>query len=155
MTMDFQGRTRLTIRPAYIATSPFRCATTIKFQPAMHLPSIKHRPEQGSTLLTVVVVGAIMCISASSMLVMSSNSLRNASGRVDWDKAFFISENALVWAAQAAFDTAPSTNSTNYYSTALGTLPLGKLISPSNGDATLKGAWVQVMQPSTLPSNVY
>src|ERR1700678_3340468 len=113
----------------------------------MHIPSLKHRREQGSTLLTVVVIGAIMCLTASSMLVTSTNSITNASGRVDWDKAFFNAENAVVWAAQTAFDTSLAPGSTNYYSTALGTLPIGFMISPTNGDVTFKGAWVQIVQP--------
>ena len=121
----------------------------------MHLPSLKHRREQGSTLLTVVVIGVIICVAASSMLVLSVNSYSNASGRVDWDKAFYIAENALVWGAQTNFDGAQPPGTTNYYSTALGTLPLGELISPTNGDATFKGAWVQIAQPGASTSNVY
>jgi hypothetical protein len=121
----------------------------------MHLPSIKHRPEQGSTLLTVVVIGAIMCAAASSMLVMSINSVSNSCGRVDWNKAFYIAENAVVWGAQTTFDGAPSPGSTNYYSTALGTLPLGELVSPVKADATFAGAWVQIAQPGVSTSNVY
>ena len=107
MTMDFQGRTRLTIRRAFIATSPFRCGMTTRFQLAMHIPSIKHRLEQGSTLLTVVIIGGIICSCIGSMLVLSSNSVSNASRRVDWNKAFFNTENAVVWMAQTAFDQAP------------------------------------------------
>jgi len=120
----------------------------------MHLPSIKRRREQGSTLLTVVVTGVIICVAASSMLVLSVNSYSNASGRVDWDKAFYIAENAMVWGAQSAFDTAPVPGSTNYYSTVLGTLPLGELVSPTNGDGTLVGAWVQIAQYGGSTSNV-
>jgi hypothetical protein len=121
----------------------------------MHIPSINHRREQGSTLLTVVIIGAVLCASAGSMLVLSSNSVTNAYGRVDWQKAFFISENAAVWAAQSAFDNSPPAGSTNYYSTALGTLPLGELISPTNGDRSFVGASVQIAQPASLPANVF
>jgi len=121
----------------------------------MHIPSLKSRPEQGSTLLTVVIIGAIICGTASSMLVMSSSSVSNAYGRVAWDKAFFITENAVVWAAQATFDSSPGPGSSNYYSTAHGTLPLGELISPTEGDATFTGAWVEVVQPTNSANNVY
>jgi hypothetical protein len=120
----------------------------------MYIPTIKHGREQGSTLLTVVVIGAIICVSASSMLVMSTNSINNAYGRVSWDKSFYCAENALVWAAQSAFDAQPAPGSTNYYSTALGTLPARSIISPTNGDAAFMGAWVQIVQPSTLANNV-
>jgi hypothetical protein len=120
----------------------------------MHIPSSKHRREQGSTLLTVVVIGAIMCVSASSMLIMSTNSINNAAGRVDWNKAFFNAENSAVWAAQTAFDSTPAPGSTNYYSTALGNLPLGSVISSAHGDVSFKGAWVQIAQPANSASNV-
>jgi len=121
----------------------------------MHIPSINHRREQGSTLLTVVVIGAIVCLTASSMLITSTNSITNASGRVDWDKAFFNAENAAIWGAQTAFDTSLAPGSTNYYSTAQGTLPVGFIISPTNGDVTFKGAWVQIVQPNNSANNVF
>jgi len=121
----------------------------------MRIPSIKHRQEQGSTLLTVVIIGAIMCFTASSMLVTSTNSITNASGRVDWDKAFYNAESAAVWAAQTAFDTSLAPGSSNYYSTALGTLPVASIVSPTNGDVTFKGAWVQIVQPTNAANNVF
>jgi hypothetical protein len=121
----------------------------------MHISPSPHRRQQGSTLLTVVVIGAVVCLSASAMLLVSTNSITNASGRVDWNKAFYNAENATVWAAQTAFDTNLAPGSTNYYSTALGNLPLGEIISPTNGDSTFKGAWVQIAQPSTLANNVF
>jgi hypothetical protein len=121
----------------------------------MHIPSIKRRSEQGSTLLTVVVVGAVMCLTASSMLITSTTSITNASGRVDWDKAFFNAENALVWGAQTAFDNTLAPGSTNTYSTVNGTLPVGFIIAPTNGDPTFKGASVQIVQPITSAANVF
>jgi len=120
----------------------------------MNISSIKHRLEQGSTLLTVVIIGAIMCVGASSMLVMSANSVKSAYGRVDWNKAFFNAENAAVWAAQKAFDASPAPGSTSYYSTSQGSLPVGSIISPANGDVTFMGAWVQIVQPSASANNV-
>ncbi|MGA2175642.1 MAG: hypothetical protein ABSH38_11740 [Verrucomicrobiota bacterium] len=93
-------------------------------------------------------------MTAASTLIMSANSINSACGRVDWDKAFFNAENAVVWAAQTAFDTSLAPGSSNYYSTALGTLPLGSIISPTNGDVTFKGAWVQIVQPGVSGSNV-
>jgi hypothetical protein len=120
----------------------------------MHLPLTNKRTERGSTLLTVVVMGAIMCLAAGSMLLMSSNSVSNSYGRSDWDKAFYICENAMVWAAQTTFDsTNVSTNS--YYSTSAGTLPTNELLCPNNGDVTFKGAWVQVTQPAGSTTNTY
>jgi hypothetical protein len=121
----------------------------------MRIPNKKRRSDQGSTLLIVVIIGAIMCLSASSMLIMSSTSIKNAYGRVDWDKSFYASENAMVWAAQVAFDGGPGPGTSNYYSTAGGTLPITKIISATNGDSTFNGAWVEIVQPSTLPTNCY
>lgn len=121
----------------------------------MHIVSNKLRREQGSTLLTVVAVGGVICLTASSMLITSTNSITNAGGRVDWEKAFFNAENAAVWGAQTAFDTSLPSSSTNYYSTANGTLPVGAVVSPTHGDTTFKGAWVQIAQPATLPPNVF
>jgi hypothetical protein len=120
----------------------------------MRIPSLKNRPEQGSTLLTVVIVSALICLTAGSMVKMSTNSLCNASARVDWNKAFFCAENAAVWAAQTAFDTSPPPGSSNYYSTVLGTLPVGSIVSPTVGDVTFTGASVQIVQPTNLPNNV-
>src|SRR5580658_5463849 len=120
----------------------------------MHIQFNRRSREQGSSLLTVVIIGAVMCISTCSMLVMSTNSINNAYGRVSWEKAFYCAENALVWAAQSTFDNAMAPGSTNFYSTALGTLPIGSIISPTNGDSTFMGAWVTVAQPSSSASNV-
>jgi hypothetical protein len=121
----------------------------------MRIPSINQRRERGSTLLTVVIVGGIICLTASSTLIMSTNSIKNASGRVDWNKAFYAAESATVWGAQLAFDTSLAAGSSNYYSTASGTLPVGSIICRTNGDVTFNGAWVQVVQPSTSAPNVF
>jgi len=121
----------------------------------MHIHRKAVRQARGSTLLTVVVIGAIICTCVSSMLVLSNNSVNNAYSRVDWNKSFFIAENAMVWMAQSAFDNTPKAGSSNYYSTALGTLPVGELISPTNGDVSFTGAWVSIVQPSTSMTNVF
>jgi hypothetical protein len=121
----------------------------------MHILRQPRRQANGSTLLTVVVIGAIICTCVSSMLVLSNNSVSNAYSRVDWNKAFFIAENAMVWMAQTAFDNTPQRGSSNYYSTVLGTLPVGELISPTNGDVNFTGAWVSIVQPSTSMTNVF
>ena len=120
----------------------------------MHIPPIKRRLQHGSTLLTVVVIGVVICVSISSMLVLSSQSVNSAYSRVDWNKAFYNAENAAVWMAQTAFDQTPPPGSSNYYSTALGTLPLGEIISPARTDPNFSGAWVQIVQPSTSMTNV-
>jgi hypothetical protein len=121
----------------------------------MQIPSLGQRSEQGSTLLIVVVVGALLSLVIAAMLSLSSNSLQSAHGHVDWDKSFYNAESAVVWAAQNVLDAPPPAGSSNYYSTAQNTLPLGELISPANGDSSFKGAWVSVVQPSGSVSNVY
>jgi hypothetical protein len=153
--MDFPNKTRLIIRPAYFGTFPFKCETIIEFHLAMRIPSRKNPREHGSTLLTVVVIGAVICVTAGSTLMMSTTSITSAYSRVDWEKAFFSAENAAIWAAQAAFNAQPAPGSSNYYSTALGTLPPGFITSPTEGDVALNGAWVQIVQPTNLPNNAY
>jgi hypothetical protein len=112
------------------------------------------RREHGSALVLVVIIGAIMCITTMSMLRTSSNSVSRAYDRVDWNKAFFCAENATVWAAQKAFDTLPATGSSNYYSTAAGTLPVSYVISTNGSDAGFQGAWVSVVQATNSAKNV-
>jgi hypothetical protein len=121
----------------------------------MHIPSTKRRREQGSTLLTVVVVGGIICLTAASTLVMSTDSNINASARVDWSKAFYTAESAAIWGAQTAFDNSLAIGSSNFYATANGTLPLGEIVCPTNGDSTFNGAWVQIVQPTNSSANVF
>ncbi len=120
----------------------------------MDISPIKRLRQNGSTLLIVVAVGAVVCLLASATLTLSSYSLNSAYGRVAWNKAFYASENAAVWAAQAAFDNLPTPGSTNYYSTALGTLPAGEVISTASPDPSFGGAWVQVVQSPASPNNV-
>jgi hypothetical protein len=121
----------------------------------MQTTPIKQRQEQGSVLMTVVIIGGIISIVTAAMLFSSSSSLQNAHGRVDWNKAFYCSENAVVWAAQAILDNPPATGSYNYYSTAAGTLPLASIIAPVNGDTDFKGAWVKIVQPKNALSDFF
>jgi hypothetical protein len=117
--------------------------------------STKSRREQGTTLLTVVVVGSIVCMAAGSMLVLSRTSVADAYTRTDWDKAFYIAENAMVWETQSAFDSPPTVGSSNYYSTSRNTLPLDKLRSGARADSSVGGAWVSIVQPASLTTNTY
>ena len=98
--------------------------------------------------MIVVIIGGIMGIVTASMLMLSNNSLQNAHGHADWNKAFYNAENAVVWAAQNDFDAWPAAGSSNYYSTAAGTLPSASIIAPNNGDPAFKGAWVKIVQPN-------
>jgi hypothetical protein len=108
-------------------------------------------------LMVVAVIGGIMAIVTASMLMLSNNSLQRAHGRVDWNKAFYISENAVVWAAQNVFDNPGQfgAGSSKSYSTKIGNLPLAKIISPINGDPAFKNACVNVVQPNSLQTNVF
>jgi hypothetical protein len=119
----------------------------------MHIKFLNRRQKQGSVLLTVMVVGGVIFIVTASILTLSSNSLQNSHGRVDWNKAYFNSENAMVWAAQRILDNPPAAGTTNYYLAGGPTLPLASVASP--GDASFKGAWVKIVQPAGLPSDEY
>ena len=77
----------------------------------MRITSINHRLERGAVLMIVAVIGGIMAIVTASMLMLSNNSLQNAHGRADWNKAFYNAENAVVWAAQNVFDAPPAAGS--------------------------------------------
>ena len=126
----------------------------------MRITSINRRLERGGVLMIVAVIGGIMGIVTAAMLMLSTNSLQNAHGRADWNKAFYNAENAVVWAAQSTFDAPPAAGSSNYYSTILSnSLPLAKIISPINGDPAFKSARVTIVQLNnptlTAPTNVF
>ena len=70
----------------------------------MNIIFLKRRQQQGSVLFTVVIIGAVMCISIGATLTLSSNSVKNSHGRVDWNKAYYTSESAMVWATQHVLD---------------------------------------------------
>jgi hypothetical protein len=97
----------------------------------MRITSINHRLERGAVLMIVAVIGGIMAIVTASMLMLSNNSLQNAHGRADWNKAFYNAENAVVWAAQNVFDAPPAAGSSNYYSIKTGTCPWPRSSRPS------------------------
>ena len=79
----------------------------------MNINSVNRRQKEGSVLLTVVVIGGIMCVVIASVLSMSSNSIQNTYGRVAWNKSFFTSENAMVWAAQQILNAPPGPGTTS------------------------------------------
>jgi hypothetical protein len=123
----------------------------------MNITFLKRRQQEGSVLFTVVIIGAIMCISIGATLTLSSNSVKNSHGRVDWNKAYYTSESAMVWAAQWVLDGhAPPAGITNTYSLSGGNLPVAELVAGgTNGDVTLEGAWVTIAQPAGMQANSY
>jgi hypothetical protein len=123
----------------------------------MNITFLKRRQQQGSVLFTVVIIGAIMCISIGATLTLSSNSVKNSHGRVDWNKAYYTSESAMVWAAQYIIDGhAPPAGLTQSYSLSGGNLPVAELVAGgTNGDVDLKGAWVSITQPTNMASDNY
>jgi len=119
----------------------------------MHI--LKASPSNtGSTLVTVLMIGGISTIMISSMLALSSSSVRSAHGRADWNAAFFHAENGLQWAAQAIADASPVASS-NYYSTANGTLTAAYMAAArANPSSGLKNVWVSVVRTNaSLPNN--
>lgn len=109
-------------------------------------------PKGGNTLLGVVFIGGLMCMTIAATLSLSSTSTRQSYRRVDWAAAFYHAENALIWAAQNSFEHAPAPGSTTLYSTINSTLPLAYMSAHTSPG--FSNAWVQVVQPSTLVSNV-
>ncbi len=123
----------------------------------MNITFLKRRQQEGSVLFTVVIIGAVMCISIGATLSLSSNSVKNSHGRVDWNKAYYTSESAMVWAAQRIIDgNPPPAGITQTYSLSSGNLPTSELVAGgTNGDVTLRGAWVSITQPTNLASDNY
>ncbi len=119
---------------------------------------------QGSTLTLVMVIGGIMSIIIASALTLSSVTIQQAQAHVDWQKAFYHAENAYIWAAQNCLNSPPAAGSSNFYSTANGTLPLAYMqseLSQSNNagfaadtNSQLGNAWVSVVQPASQLSDV-
>jgi Tfp pilus assembly protein PilX len=125
----------------------------------MRITSRTRRRQEGNVLLIALVIGGIMVVVLASTLSMSSGSIRNAHGRADWNQAFYHAENAIDWAAQRLVDASPAAGSSNYYSTAKGTLTLDYMVAALNGGSSVQGsgfknAWVKVVQSSAL-GNVY
>ena len=118
---------------------------------------LKSRAESGNILLIVILTAAVMFMTTMSMLLVSSNSLNNAYGRVDWGKAYFAAENALLWATQKVYDSTnnPAVGVTNTYATANGTLPFTVIVSSTNNDPTLKGAWVTVTKTTNAAAATF
>lgn len=118
---------------------------------------------RGSTLTIVMVIGGIMSVVVASALTLSSVTIQQAQSRVDWQKAFYHAENAYIWAAQNALNSPPAAGSSNFYSTAGGTLPLAYMQSElgqssvstvaADTNSQFGNAWVQVVQPATAISN--
>src|ERR1044071_807901 len=108
----------------------------------------------GNTLVTVLIIGVISTIMISSMLALSSSSVRNSHGRADWNAAFYQAENALQWAAQSIADITPVASS-NYYSTADNTLGIPYMMAArADAGSGLKNVWVNVSRPNpALPNN--
>jgi len=121
----------------------------------MRTSSIQQQSQRAEALVTILVIAGVICIIIFSMLQLGSNSAKSAYGRVDWDKSFYIAENAMVWAAQKAFDNEPAAGSSNYYSTVLGTLPTTDLLCPTNADSSFVGASVSIYQPPGQPSGAF
>jgi len=121
----------------------------------MRLQNPSQPSSHGGTLVTVLLIGGISSIMIASMLALSSNSVRNAHGRADWNAAFFNAENALQWAAQSVADVNPASAS-NYFSTANSTLTL-PYMAAARADASsgFKNAWVSVARVSGGNSNNY
>ena len=119
----------------------------------MHLQK-RLSPEAGSTLVTVLIIGAISLIIISSMLALSGSSVRSAHARADWNTAFFHAENALEWAAQSIADASPVAGS-NYYSTVNNTLTVPYLATArSDASSGLKNVWVSVWRTNaSFPDN--
>ena len=101
-----------------------------------------------------MVIGGAMAIAIASIFSLTGTSLRLAHDRSDRQAAFYHAENALQWAAQLVVDNNNVMGSSNYYSTAKGTLGLAYMVgvTPPPG---FVGAWVSVVPNGSGPQSVY
>jgi Tfp pilus assembly protein PilX len=121
----------------------------------MRLNPFPFRTNSGSTLVTVLVIGAVSSITIASMLALSGTSLRNAHGRADWNAAFFHAENAMEWAAQGVAD-ANSISASNYSATADSSLSLTYMATArSDASSGFKNAWVTVVRTNNALPDTY
>jgi hypothetical protein len=122
----------------------------------MNITFLKRRQQQASVLFTVIIIGAVMCIAIAATLTLSSTSVKNSHGRVDWGKSYYTTENAMVWATQKTLDALPAVGTSNYYSTASASIPVAELTGGgTNSDVDFKNAWVSVVQPANMSANTY
>lgn len=128
----------------------------MNLNPTMKL-LIRRRHSEGSALLTVVMISGILVFVLSSMMQLSSTSVRRAYERTSWNTAFFHAENALQWAAQRIAE-APEGDPTllGNFSAGLGSLNLPYILQSVNDPATgLKNVWVTVDRAGSTIPNLY
>lgn len=114
---------------------------------------------RGSTLAITIVLGAILAISAASMLQVSTFRLRASYQRSQWTEAYYHSENVLNWAAQKIADAdSGGTNAPflGQYSTSGGSIDLPYLTSlTSNPNSLFKNAWLTINNHPNGIGNYY
>jgi hypothetical protein len=109
----------------------------------------------GSTLVTVVVTGAILGLVTAGTMALGSFQLRMAHGRNDWIAAYHHAENALHWAAQMIADAWPAPSS-GVYATADGTLSLPYMQQALQEEGSrFAGARVTVVKSNLVGMNIY
>ena len=92
--------------------------------------------ESGNTLVTVLVIGGVMSVVLAGILSLSNTTVRQSYSQADWNSAYFHAQNALNWAVQQAVDSQPAAGSSNYYSTANGTLTLAYMNNSSSSSSS-------------------
>jgi len=118
----------------------------------MHGISIKHpgalRPTSGSALAITIVLGAILAISAASLLQVSTFRLRSVYLRSQWTEAYYHSENVLNWGAQKIADADQGGTNAAFlgqYSVSGGSIDLPYLTSlTGNSNSLFRNAWLTI-----------
>lgn len=118
---------------------------------------LHRRRTEGSALLTVVMISGILVFVLTSMMQLSSTSVRRTYERTSWNAAFFHAENGIQWAAQRIAD-APEGDTTvlGNFSAASGSLNLPYMAQAVNDAASgLKNVWVTVDRTGITIPNLY
>jgi Tfp pilus assembly protein PilX len=118
---------------------------------------LHRRQTEGSALLTVIMISGILVFVLTSMMQLSSTSVRRAYERTSWNSAFFHAENALQWAAQRIAE-APEGDVTllGNFSASSGSLNLPYVLQAVNNAASgLKNVWVTVDRTGITVPNLY
>ncbi len=109
----------------------------------------------GSALITTIILGAILAITAAAMMQLSCYRLQASHERSQWTEAFYHAENVLNWGAQKVADSdtgGPSAPFLGQYSVNGGTISLPYLTTLTGSGASLfQNAWLTI---SNHPSGI-
>lgn len=110
--------------------------------------------ENGSSLVAVVIFGALLGIGCVSLLTFSGNRIQAVHRRLQTTEAFYHAENVLNWGAQFIADS--SASPVGNYSASDKKIDLGYLEGlKSSGQSAFQDAWLTVAAHPSGQSDLY